>query len=58
MKPIEIPYSERRFDQWRLSQVGGEIVVDKRGMPRFRFRTREQFEKYRKLNDERGLKHA
>jgi hypothetical protein len=58
MKPIEIPYSERRFDQWRLSKVSGEIVMDKRGVPRFRFRNREQFEEYRKLNSERSWQHA
>jgi len=55
MKPIEIAYSERRFDQWRLSQVGGEIVVDKRGVPHFRFRTREQFEEYKRLNGQREV---
>ncbi|GGE47938.1 hypothetical protein GCM10011391_28390 [Pullulanibacillus camelliae] len=58
MKPIEIPYSPQRFDQWRLSQVGGEIVFDKRGLPKFRFKTRQQLNQYMKLNKERGLQHA
>jgi hypothetical protein len=55
VKPIEIPSSERRFDQWRLSQVGGQIVVDKRGVPKFRFKTRQQYDKYRELNSQRGV---
>jgi hypothetical protein len=58
MKPIEIPFSAQRFDQWRLSQAGGQIVVDKRGVPHFRFKSREQFEEYRKLNSERSWQHA
>lgn len=51
---IEIPYSEDRFDQWRLSKAGGMIGIKPNGVPVFQFPTREQFDLYNALNAERS----
>ncbi|UYL93748.1 hypothetical protein NIIg32_gp38 [Parageobacillus phage vB_PtoS_NIIg3.2] len=50
---ITIPYSSDRFDQWRLSQVGGQITFNKSGRPVFQFQNAQQYHKYLELNAQR-----
>ena len=47
---MTIEFSENQFDQWRLAKVGGVIVIDAAGNPKFRFRTRKQYQDYLSLN--------
>jgi len=47
---VTIEFSENQFDQWRLTEVGGVIVIDAAGNPKFRFRTRKQYQDYLSLN--------
>ncbi|WP_026678187.1 hypothetical protein [Fictibacillus gelatini] len=54
MKPFEIEYSRDSFDQWRLSQVGGQIAFNKHNQPVFQFKNREQYNRYLELNSKRG----
>jgi hypothetical protein len=53
LKNIEINFSENKFDQWRVSQVGAMIVINKRGVPIIRFKDRTQFNEYLALNAHR-----
>ncbi|PUF85784.1 MULTISPECIES: hypothetical protein [unclassified Geobacillus] len=50
---ITIPYSSDRFDQWRLSQAGGQITFNKSGRPVFQFQNAQQYHKYLELNAQR-----
>lgn len=52
-KPIEIGFSQNRFDQWRLSKVGGYIHIKPNGQVVFRFDTFEQYQEYLRLNNMR-----
>jgi hypothetical protein len=52
-KTIIIPYSADRFDQWRLSQAGGQITFNKSGRPVFQFQNAQQYHKYLELNAQR-----
>ncbi|WP_199426826.1 hypothetical protein [Thermaerobacillus caldiproteolyticus] len=53
MNPIDISFSSDPFDQWRLSQVGGQITFNKSDKPVFRFNDKQQYDKYLKLNEHR-----
>jgi hypothetical protein len=53
VKPIVIPFSSNSFDQWRLSQVGGQIAFTKYGKPVFRFQSQQQYNEYLRLNSQR-----
>jgi hypothetical protein len=53
LKPIDISFSSNPFDQWRLSQVGGQITINKSGKTVFRFTTQQQYNEYLKLNAQR-----
>lgn len=48
MKPIIIQYSSDRYDQDRLTKVGGSIAFRK-GKPVFEFRTFDQYQQYLSL---------
>jgi hypothetical protein len=52
-KTITIPYSADRFDQWRLSQAGGQISFNKAGIPIFQFKNAKQYHQYLELNAQR-----
>ncbi|WP_052516606.1 hypothetical protein [Paenibacillus popilliae] len=53
MRPIRISFSTDRFDQWRLSQVGGRIT-NHRGKEMFIFDSERQWQRYLELNKERN----
>jgi hypothetical protein len=48
--PIEIAFSQDPFDQHRLSSAGGYIHVKLNGQPVFRFKNRQQYNRYLGLN--------
>jgi hypothetical protein len=50
VKSIEINFTQNAFDQWRASQVGAVIAINKRGVPVVRFKDRTQLNKYLTLN--------
>lgn len=52
---IEIPFKENKFDQMRLSQSGGTILIKKNGMPVFQFKNKESFYKYVELGKTREV---
>jgi hypothetical protein len=52
-RTITIPYSADRFDQWRLSKVGGQISFNKAGRPIFQFKNAKQYHQYLELNAQR-----
>jgi hypothetical protein len=52
-KGISIPYSADRFDQWRLSKVGGQISFNKAGRPIFQSKNAKQYHQYLELNAQR-----
>ncbi|MFN2745811.1 MULTISPECIES: hypothetical protein [Bacillus] len=52
MEAIAIPYSNDRFDQWRLGEAGGSISFTKDGTPVFQFETKDQYERYVMLKRE------
>jgi hypothetical protein len=49
-RKITIPFSADRFDQWRLSKVGGQISFNKAGIPIFQFNNAKQYHQYLELN--------
>lgn len=46
---IETMFSDKKFDQQRLTKAGGHITIKSNGMPVFQFNTKEQFLKYNAL---------
>ncbi|OAT74535.1 hypothetical protein A7K69_02160 [Parageobacillus thermoglucosidasius] len=52
-KTITIPFSPDKFDQWRLSKVGGQISFNKAGKPIFQFKNAAQYHEYLELNAQR-----
>lgn len=52
-RPIEIEFSQSKFDQWRLSKVGGYIHIKPNGQAVFRFDSMEQYREYLRLNTKR-----
>ncbi|MGG6437411.1 hypothetical protein ABET52_05995 [Saccharococcus caldoxylosilyticus] len=52
-RTITIPFSPDKFDQWRLSKVGGQISFNKAGRPVFQFENAQQYHKYLELNAQR-----
>lgn len=50
-------YSESQFDQWRLTESGGYISMQK-SKPVFVFPSTKEFNKYMELNKERSNKGA
>jgi hypothetical protein len=48
--PIDIEFSQDPFDQQRLSSSGGHIRLQPNGQPVFRFKNRQQYNRYLELN--------
>ncbi|KMM53008.1 hypothetical protein ACH95_22035 [Bacillus glycinifermentans] len=55
-RPIVIPCSGDRFDQWRLGEAGGSIAFAKGGIPVFQFENKGQYERYVKLKRQEEAK--
>ena len=55
MAHYELPASNDRFDMWRLTKVGGEITFYPNGKMVFRFKTKSQYDRFLKLNNQRGV---
>ena len=55
MARYELLATNDQFDMWRLGQAGGKIHFTNSGKVVFRFDTKQQYEKYLELNNQRGV---